>query len=68
MRLLGAGLHSALLFLFGGFRAEGAPGSQRAGPLSVSSSPPALELLLPAPVYSASLSKASLITQTNSSS
>lgn len=34
-----------------------APGSHSTGLLSVSSSPPALELLLPAPVYSALLSK-----------
>lgn len=34
-----------------------APGSQSTGLLSVSSSPPALESLLPAPVYSALLSK-----------
>lgn len=33
------------------------PGSHGTGLLSVSSSPPALELLLPAPVYSALLSK-----------
>lgn len=33
------------------------PGSHSTGLLSVSSSPPALELLLPAPVYSALLSK-----------
>lgn len=41
-----------------------APGSHSTGLLSTSSSPPALELLLPAPVYSAFLSNARLI-QTN---
>lgn len=36
---------------------ERAPGSHSTGLLSVSPSPPALDLLLPAPVYSALLSK-----------
>lgn len=41
-----------------------APGSHSSGLLRVSSSPPALELLLPAPVYSALLSKPRLNTRT----
>lgn len=44
-------------FLFGSFHTEGSRESQLRALLSVSSSPPAPELLLPAPVYSALLSK-----------
>lgn len=46
------GNHSCLVVLI-----QRALGSHSTGLLSVSSSPPALELLLPAPVYSALLSK-----------